>query len=96
MEKLWSPWRSQYIETFNSEKKNEGCIFCNQQAADINDENNLIVYKDKNTFTVLNLYPYNSGHIMVVPYRHTSDFQSLSQEEGLEIMRNIQLAQMAL
>ncbi|MGE5681885.1 MAG: HIT family protein [Bacillota bacterium] len=96
MDKLWSPWRSQYIDSFNTEKKDEGCIFCNKKSTDVLDESNLIVYKDERTFTVLNLYPYNSGHLMVVPYRHTSDFLSLSPEENSEIMRNIQLATKAL
>ncbi|MGE5410106.1 MAG: HIT family protein [Clostridiales bacterium] len=96
MDKLWSPWRSKYIDSFNTEKKEEGCIFCNKKNAEISDESNLLVYKDDLTFTVLNLYPYNGGHLMVVPYRHTSDFLSLTAAENSEIMKNIQLAIKAL
>ena len=96
MDKLWSPWRSLYIDSFKEEKKSNSCIFCNQKDAGVNDMNNLVVYKGKLTFTVLNLYPYNSGHLMVVPYRHTSDFLSLSKEENLEVMENLQLASKAL
>ncbi|MEI7812388.1 MAG: HIT domain-containing protein [Ignavibacteria bacterium] len=96
MDKLWSPWRSKYIESFSMEKKEEGCIFCNQQLIDINSKENLIVYKGKNTFVILNLYPYNSGHLMVIPYRHTNDFLSLNAEESLEIMQNLQLSIKAL
>ncbi|RJP63761.1 MAG: HIT domain-containing protein [Ignavibacteriales bacterium] len=93
MERLWSPWRSKYIDSFNNENENTGCIFCNCEAVDVNDNSNLIVYKDKLSFVVLNLYPYNSGHLLVVPYRHTDDFNSFSDEENLEIMKNLQLTQ---
>lgn len=63
---------------------------------DPDDSNNLLIYKGKHTFTVLNLYPYNNGHLMIVPYRHTSEFTSLSKEEYSESMVNLQLAQKAL
>lgn len=96
MDKLWSPWRSQYIDSFKEVKKNDDCIFCGQESRDVNDESNLLVYKDKHTFIVLNLYPYNSGHLLVVPYRHTSDFISFNDEENQEIMRNLQLSARAL
>lgn len=96
MDKLWSPWRSQYIESFKNENKSDKCVFCDQENTDITDPGNLVVFKDRLTFVVLNLYPYNSGHLMVVPHRHTSDFQSLSMEENTEIMRNLQLTTRAL
>lgn len=95
MEKLWSPWRSQYIDSFKKEK-DEGCIFCEMQKLNADDESNLLIEKGKLTFTVLNLYPYNNGHLMIVPYRHTSEFGSLSQEENTEVMNKLQLAQSAL
>src|SRR5690606_41958082 len=96
MDKLWSPWRSQYIESFNNEKKDTGCIFCESARKEVNSPDNLLIYKDKFTFTVLNLFPYNSGHLMIVPYRHTADFNSLTEEESAEIFRNLQTAQKAL
>ncbi len=60
------------------------------------DENNLIVDKGDLTFTVLNLFPYNNGHLMIVPYRHTDDFITFSMEENYEIMTQLQLAASAL
>lgn len=96
MEKLWSPWRSKYIESFNSDPDLSKCIFCQIASLSPDDPDNLIVYKDKYTFTLLNLYPYNNGHLMIVPYRHTNDFISLSREECSELMKNLQLAQQAL
>ncbi len=84
MEKLWSPWRSNYIEGFKDKDENEECVFCSATKND--DEKSLIVYKGEHCFVMLNLYPYNAGHLMVIPYRHISDFHSLTQEERLEIM----------
>ena len=96
MDRLWSPWRSQYIDTFNDNKESDICIFCNKIEADIKDKSNLIVFKGRLSYIVLNLYPYNSGHLMIVPYRHNNDFTKMSDEENLEIMKNLQLSVKAL
>ncbi|MGE5364118.1 MAG: HIT family protein [Bacteroidota bacterium] len=96
MDKLWSPWRSKYIDSFKDGQTDNVCIFCGMQQRDVEDKNNLLVYKDKLTFVVLNLYPYNAGHLMVVPYRHTGNIGSFSSEENSEIMMNIQLSCRAL
>lgn len=98
MDKLWSPWRSQYIDSFKfKDKKNKtGCVFCKMVDADPVDFSNLVVECGENTFTVLNLYPYNNGHLMVVPFRHTSDFSSLTRNEKIEVMDKLQLAEAAL
>ena len=96
MEKLWSPWRSQYIDSLNSKHKSDECVFCNRQSEDCDNPESLVIVKNKLTFTVLNLYPYNNGHLMVVPYRHTSDFLSLTAEENSEIMAELQKAQKML
>jgi ATP adenylyltransferase len=96
MEKLWSPWRSKYIESFKSDSDSSKCIFCQMSNLNPDDSKNLLIHKGKNTFTVLNLYPYNNGHLMIVPYRHTSEFTSLTKEEYSEAMEELQLAQKAL
>ena len=96
MEKLWSPWRSQYIDSFKDESKKNGCLFCKMINLNPTDENNLLIAKGKNTFTVLNLYPYNNGHLMVVPNRHTDDFITFTDQENLEIMAELQKASAAL
>ena len=78
---LWAPWRMEYILG----EKESGCIFCtriNQQ----NDRKNLILFRGENNFVIMNKYPYNNGHLMVVPNRHTSEFDSLSDPEKLEMM----------
>lgn len=96
MEKLWSPWRSQYIESFKSDEDKSKCIFCGMVDLDPANMDNLLIDNDKNTFTVLNLYPYNNGHLMIVPKRHTNDFSGLTEAEVLESMIKLQFAEKAL
>lgn len=96
MEKLWSPWRSNYIQSFKDKKDTGECVFCGAESADINNDDFLIVRKHKLTFTMLNLYPYNSGHLMIIPYRHVSDILQITPEENLEIMNEVQNAVKAL
>lgn len=96
MEKIWSPWRSKYIESFKSDSDPAKCIFCQMVNLDPTDANNLLIDKGTYTFTVLNLYPYNNGHLMIVPFRHTNDFLSLGKDEYSEVMEKLQLAQKAL
>ena len=96
MEKLWSPWRSEYIESFKSDEDKSKCIFC--QMLDLNpaDMNNLLIDNGERTFTLLNLYPYNNGHLMIVPKSHTSDFLGLKPDEISECFQKLQLAEKAL
>lgn len=96
MEKLWSPWRSKYIDAFNNNSQESSCIFCRMLGLNSYDEDNLLIDIGKHTFTVLNLYPYNSGHLMVVPKRHLNDFSELNESELIELMKKLQLAQEAL
>ncbi len=89
MKKLFSPWRSQYIESFSKDKvENDKCIFCTAYQ-DNDDEKHFIITRGKANFVVLNIYPYNSGHLMIVPYRHFSRFDEMTDEESLEIMELI-------
>ncbi|HKB85599.1 MAG TPA: HIT domain-containing protein [Ignavibacteriaceae bacterium] len=96
MEKLWSPWRSQYIDSFKHKDEEDQCVFCEMVNESPEELSNLIVDKGLLTFTVLNLFPYNNGHLMIVPYRHTSAFISLTDDENLEIMHKMRLAYNAL
>jgi len=96
MDKLWSPWRSKYIDSFKTEETQSRCIFCEAADKDVDDLDNLLVRKSKHTFTLLNLYPYNNGHLMIVPYKHTGELSDLLTEESAELMNELQLAQRAL
>ncbi|MFQ5864164.1 MAG: HIT domain-containing protein [bacterium] len=81
---LWAPWRMEYI----LEDKEEGCIFCIKPQQN-DDKKNLILYRGAHNFVIMNKYPYNNGHLMVVPYRHIADFEELNDSESLEIMKII-------
>ena len=96
MEKLWSPWRSKYIESFKSDEDKTKCIFCQMLTLDPKENDNLLVDMGEYTFSVLNLYPYNNGHLMIVPKRHTNDFSGLTKEELTESFEKLQLAEKVL
>ncbi len=96
MDKLWSPWRSNYIKSFKVKDEDEGCVFCYAAKLDMNDDRSLVVNKGEYCFVMLNLYPYNSGHLMVIPYRHLSDITKLNKEEFAEITKLITQSKKAL
>ena len=81
MDKIWAPWRMNYIRG----KKIKGCLFCNKMKSK-NDRKNHIIFRGKKAFIIMNIYPYNNGHLMVAPYKHTGDFNKLNSEELLEMM----------
>ncbi len=76
MDRLWSPWRLPYVIGSKSEP---GCVFCD--ALGRSGPESLVLYDGETCFVVLNLYPYNNGHLMVVPHRHTGTLSSLSEVE---------------
>jgi len=86
MKRLYSPWRSAYIKTFKNEKKTKRCLFC-RIAKEKNDTKNLVVWRGKTCYVLMNLFPYNAGHVLIVPYRHTASFEDLSPEEHAEAMK---------
>ncbi|MBA4313353.1 MAG: HIT family hydrolase [Chlorobiaceae bacterium] len=96
MERLFSPWRSKYIESFSA-KSDEGseCILCSALQAN-NDEQRLIVHRGNYSFAIMNLFPYNSGHLMIVPNRHIASMTDLTDDESLEIMKNAKILIKAL
>jgi len=90
MDRLWSPWRLEYV---TSNKPDAGCVFCLAAEASAN---SLIVYERKTCYVILNLYPYNNGHLLIVPYRHTPSLASLTTEEAHETADLMQLCERAL
>jgi ATP adenylyltransferase len=92
MEKLWSPWRSKYIESFKpGAEKEEGCLFCRVKEEN-DDVKNYVLHRFERSLIIMNLFPYNSGHLMVVPYAHASAFNELDEETCLECMKNLKLS----
>lgn len=95
MDNLWAPWRMQYIEKID--KGENGCVFCEKPAqSNDNDKDNLILYRGTSVFVLMNLFPYNNGHLLIVPYRHTSSLSGLTDSEGLELIKCTDKAQQAL
>lgn len=79
MERLWAPWRIEYIQR----AAEKGCILC-QKPGENDDEANLILYRGENNFVILNAFPYNPGHLMIAPYRHVANLQDLTDNEAME------------
>lgn len=96
MDKLWSPWRSNYIQSFKNKSDKEECVFCSVPKLDISDDESLVVYKSKLCYVMLNLFPYNSGHLLIIPYRHISDLEDLTEEEFSEITKLLTLSKKIL
>lgn len=79
VENLWAPWRLEYV----TGTKPDGCVLC-AKARDGSDQDAHVVARGRHAYVVLNLYPYNNGHLMVVPYRHVADLDELTAEESAE------------
>ena len=80
---LWAPWRKNYILRA---AKMKNCVLC-KACGENNNRKNLIVRRNSHAFAILNLYPYNNGHIMVVPNRHVNQFDKLKDNELLGLMK---------
>jgi ATP adenylyltransferase len=91
MERLWSPWRLAYVA--GASGGDPGCIFCqtNEPGRD-----ELILVRGRVSYVILNLFPYNNGHLMVVPNRHVATLSSTTDDERAELMRFMRHAEMAL
>lgn len=81
MDRLWNPWRFQYV---TKEKPSNGCIFCDLPRAG-NDEEALIVHRGRFNYVILNRYPYTTGHLMVVPFQHTDSLQGIDDATAEEL-----------
>jgi len=89
MRKLFAPWRSEYSSDVTAKKQEEAtqdiCVFCTQLQEN-QDEKHFILKRFAHTFVMLNKYPYNAGHILVLPLRHVALLSELSQEERAELI----------
>jgi len=87
MKKIWAPWRMTYIRG----QRDDGCLFC-QISEQKRDEENLILHAGRYTFVVMNRFPYNNGHLMIVPRRHCVDVESLETQEIEELFHLLKLS----
>lgn len=91
MERLWAPWRMEFVEKGGGDL---GCIFCRYPAesGDEADRRNLVLGRSEHSFVMLNKFPYTSGHIMVIPRRHTAALESLPPDEMADLSTLLQKA----
>jgi len=93
MKRLWAPWRMEYIL---DDARHDGCLFCGvsqkkgQRVRRAEDRKNLLMHRSDQCFVILNRYPYTSGHLMVVPYFHTSSFDGLSDNVLFDLIRTVE------
>jgi len=90
MDKLWAPWRINYV---NGKSKSRGCIFCSAKRSISKD---YVIFKSSFTIVMLNIYPYNNGHLLISPLRHIRDISQLRQEEVLDLFKCLNKAKALL
>lgn len=78
MDRLYAPWRTQYVS--KNSKKIDGCVFCHIVDTKNDDENLGVLYRDDDFFIVMNKYPYTPGHFMIIPNLHTSNLEDLDPD----------------
>lgn len=93
-QRLWTPHRMAYITAGAEVNRGTGCPFC--AAPDLSDADGLVVYRGKTAYALLNLFPYNSGHLLVCPYRHVATYDQATTEEVAEIAEITQAAMRVL
>ena len=94
MERLWTPWRFEYVSSVG---KIPGCILCDAISAGPEcDAENLVLFRGRLNYVIINKYPYNSGHLMVAPYEHVADLCSAAADQLNEMMRLAQACETIL
>ena len=94
LERLWAGWRASYIESIETTPRLAGCLFCGLLALD--DDEAMILERAEHSFTVMNAYPYTSGHVMVAPVRHVASITELDGDEAAALMHGTQRATAAV
>ena len=90
---LWAPWRINYIQALTKDKD---CFLCHNLNHPQEDEKNFVLWRTKHCIVVLNMFPYNNGHLLIAPVRHIADLENAADEELLEMMSLIKQCQKAL
>ena len=97
LERIWAAWRSHYVnEEANKLAHDSGCVFCRILESGLPDEETFVLARGERTFAILNLYPYGSGHLMVMPLRHVGDLDALDDDEADELFRLLRQAVVAV
>ncbi len=86
LQRLWAPWRIEYIR----HSRDTDCVFCSAPAGD-DDESALVLHRGQWNFIMMNAFPYSPGHLMVAPFRHTAELESITREESIEHQELVRL-----
>lgn len=96
MDRLWSPWRYEYIASGSAVSASNGCVFCRLRDDPSKDEANFVIHRASHSFIVLNIYPYISGHLLLVPYEHVGELDAAAKATTDELMDLTKRCQTAL
>lgn len=88
MDRLYAPWREEYI----TEERIKGCVFCHIFNTPKDDEKLGVIFRDKNCYVVMNKYPYSPGHLMIIPNTHTDKIEELADEIWIEMSLRVKQA----
>ena len=94
MDRLWSPWRAKYIAS-GVDAQSPTCVFCEIGKDTASDNENFVVFRGQLNFVVLNLFPYITGHLLIVPYAHLGEFDSAPKDvtdEMMDLTKRLQTA----
>jgi ATP adenylyltransferase len=97
-EQLWAGWRRAYVENAagNAHSGDDLCVFCAILDDDSDDEEMYVLWRGTRAAAILNAFPYTSGHLMVMPYRHVGEMEEIDPEEGMDLLRGATKAVRAL
>ncbi|HLA10649.1 MAG TPA: HIT domain-containing protein [Pyrinomonadaceae bacterium] len=96
MQTLWSPWRSKYVGSGSSGSSQSECVFCLIQQNPEHDEQSFVVHRGISNFVVLNLFPYITGHLLIVPYAHVGELYLADSDTTNELMELAKRCQVVL
>lgn len=100
LERLWAGWRSDYLTSVTDAPADDAdtttCVFCRILASDEADDATYVLWRGERCFAILNAYPYASGHLLVMPYRHVGDLEDLAADEATELWGAVRTATVAL
>ncbi len=103
LQQLWAGWRHEYIQEATARERTHGeahsadeCVFCRLASSGVPSVDNLVVWKGECSFVVLNAYPYASGHLLVLPWRHVGSLGELTEEESVELWKATRLSTVAI
>lgn len=85
MNRLWAPWRKEYV---TRKMKERGCLFCEKFRSKV-DRRNFVISRTRHSISLLNIYPYQNGHVMIAPKRHVKDLKNLNAGELLDLVNHL-------